>query len=127
MDAAKIKTYLPTLVAWWAKRRKEKQNRLPRHLRPPAIWPLWIQIALNTGLIVILCNLMINRDDYLSEAGPAIAMGICFLFLIYTIIEAVRMRRFYDKMRGVKLAKANIALTILAFLSWAGSIVVFLP
>jgi hypothetical protein len=37
------------------------------------------------------------------------------------------MRRFYDKMRGVKLAKANIALTILAFLSWAGSIVVFLP
>jgi len=127
MDAAQIKAYLPTAAAWWDKRRKERQNRLPRHLRPPAIWPLWVQIALNTGLIVTLCNLMINRDDYLTEAGPAISMGVCFLFLIFTIIEAVRKRRFYVKMRGARLAKFNMVLMVLAFLSWAGCIVVFLP
>ena len=26
---------------------KAKQNRLPKHLRPPEIWPIWIQIVLN--------------------------------------------------------------------------------
>ena len=127
MDVAKIRKHLPTVAAWWDRRRKEKENRLPRHLRPPAIWPLWIQVALNIGLIVTLWNLMIGRDDYLTEAGPAITMGICFLVLIFTIIESVRMRRFYDKRRGVKLSKVNMVLTILAFLSWAGCIVVFLP
>jgi len=81
MDAAQFKNYLPTLNAWWEKRRKERQNRLPRHLRPAEIWPIWIQIALNTGLILTLCNLMIDRDDYLTEAGPAIIMIIAFLFL----------------------------------------------
>ena len=127
MNAAQLKNHLPTLAAWWEKRRKEKQNRLPKHLRPPEIWPIWIQIALNTGLIVTLCNLMIDRDDYLTEAGPAIAMIISFLFLIFTLIEAIRYRRHYEKIRGARLAKINFALMILAFLSWAGSIVVFLP
>ena len=126
MNAAKVKTYLPTLNAWWEKRRKEKQNRLPRHLRPPDIWPIWIQIALNATLIITLCNLMIDRDDYLTEAGPAVIMIVAFLFLIFTLIEAVRYLRHYEKMRGARLAKINFALMIVAFLSWAGSIVVFL-
>jgi hypothetical protein len=127
MDATQIKNYLPTLADWWEKRRKKKQNQLPKHLRPPEIWPIWIQIALNAGLIVMLCNLMIDRDDYLTEAGPAIAMIVAFLFLIFTMIEAVRYRRHYENTRGTRLAKINFVLMILAFLSWTGSIVVFLP
>jgi len=54
-------------------------------------------------------------------------MIISFLFLIFTLIEAIRYRRHYEKIRGARLAKINFALMILAFLSWAGSIVVFLP
>jgi hypothetical protein len=127
MNVARIKIFLPTLAAWWEKRRKEKQNRLPKHLRPPEIWPIWIQIALNSGLIVMLCNMMIDRDDYLTEAGPAIGMIAAFLFLIFTVIEAVRYRRHYANTRGSRLAKINFVLMIFAFLSWAGSIVVFLP
>ena len=126
MNAAQLKNHLPTLAAWWEKRRKEKQNRLPKHLRPPEIWPIWIQIALNTALILTLCNLMIDRDDYLTEAGPAIIMIVAFLFLIFTLIEAVRYGRHYENIRGARLAKLNFVLMILAFLSWAGSIVVFL-
>jgi len=127
MDAAQIKNYFPTFAAWRDRRRKQRQNQLPKHLRPPVIWPIWIQIALNTGLIIMLCNLMIDRDDYLTEAGPAIAMIVAFLFLIFTLIEAVRYRRHYEKIRGARLAKINFILMIVAFLSWAGSIVVFLP
>jgi hypothetical protein len=125
--AAKIKLRLPTIFAYLEKRRKAKQNQLPKHLRPPVIWPIWIQIALNSGLLVTLCNLIIDRDDYLSEAGPAIILVICFLLLIFTLIEAVRYRRFYDKIRGKRLAKINFFLMIAAFLTWAACIVMFLP
>lgn len=127
LDATKIKASLPTLNAWWDRRKKVKQNRLPRHLRPPAVWPIWVQIALNSALIVTHFNLMVDRDDYLTEAGPAIAMVVCFLFLIYTLISAVRLRRHYEKLRGERLTKINLGLMALAFLSWAGTVVVFLP
>ena len=105
MDVARIKTIFPTLSAWREKQRKEKQNQLPKHLRPPEIWPIWIQIALNVGLIVMLCNMMIDRDDYLTEAGPAIGMIVAFLFLIFTVIEAVRYRRHYEKIRALDWPK----------------------
>jgi hypothetical protein len=127
MDVAPMKTVSPTLAAWWEKRQKAKHNRLPKHLRPPEVWPIWIQIALNVGLIVMLANMMIDRDDYLTEAGPAIGMIVAFLFLIFTVIEGIRYRRHYDKIRGSRLAKFNFVIMILAFLSWAGCIVVFLP
>lgn len=127
MDMNKWMAYLPTVSAYVRKRRLAKHNRLPKHLRPPEIWPLWIQIALNSGLIIALCNLMIGRDDYLTEAGPAVAMVVCFLFQIFTLIEAVRYRRHYAKTRGSRLAAVNFGLMIVAFLSWAASIVVFLP
>jgi hypothetical protein len=127
MDSIKMKQYLPTMAAYWDKHRKARQNRLPKHLRPPVIWPIWVQIALNSGMIIALSNLMIGRDDYLTEAGPAIAMTLAFLFMIFTLIEAVRYRRRYVKIRGARLAKINFILMIVAFLCWAGSIVVFLP
>jgi len=126
MNTEKIKAHLPTIPKYLEKRRKAKQNRLPKHLRPPQIWPIWIQMVLNTGLIITLANLMVDRDDYLTEAGPAIVLVVCFLLLIYTLISAFRMRGFYDKMRGQWLAKLNLGLMITAFLFWAASIVVFL-
>jgi hypothetical protein len=126
MDKAKIKMHLPTLSHYLEKRRVAKTNQLPKHLRPPEIRPVWIQIFLNSALIVTLCNLMVDRDDFMSEAGPAITLVICLLLLIYTLITALRMRHTYDKTRGQKLAKLNVGLMILAFLLWAASIVVFL-
>jgi len=69
---------------------------------------------------------MVDRDDFMSEAGPAITLVICLLFLIYTLITALRMRHLYENSRGQKLAKLNVGLMVLAFLMWAASIVVFL-
>ena len=125
--SARIKAHLPTVAGYLEKRNRTKLNQLPKHLRPPEIWPLWIQVALNTGLIIGLWNLTVDRDDFLTEAGPAIALVVCFLVLIYTLISAVRLRAFYEKTRGQRLSKINLGLMILAFLFWAGSIVVFLP
>ncbi len=126
MDTPKIKTYLPTLPKYFEKRRQSKQNRLPKHLRPPEIWPMWVQIILNSGLIVTLSNLMVDRDEYLSEAGPALVLVGCLLLLIYTLISAFQKRHIYASGRGKKLVKLNFALMVLAFLFWAASIVVFL-
>jgi hypothetical protein len=126
MDKIDIKTHLPTLSQFLEKRRKAKANQLPKHLRPPEIRPVWVQLVLNSALIITLCNLMVDRDDFMSEAGPAITLVICLLLLIYTLITAMRMRHTYDKSRGEKLAKLNVGLMMLAFLLWAASIVVFL-
>jgi hypothetical protein len=126
MDTSKIKAHLPTLPKYFEKRRQAKRNRLPKHLRPPEIWPLWIQVLLNSGLIITLYNLMVDRDDYLSEAGPALVLVGCLLLLIYTLISAVQKRHLYAHLRGEKLAKVNLVLMVLAFLLWAASIVVFL-
>jgi len=126
MDKAKIKTHLPTIAHYLDERRKAKANQLPKHLRPPEVRPLWVQIFLNSALIVTLCNLMADRDDFMSEAGPAITLVVCLLLLIYTLITALRMRHIYENSRGQKLATLNVGLMLFAFLLWAASIVVFL-
>src|SRR5438552_17305126 len=108
MDKAKIKAHLPTIPQYLEKRRKAKANQLPKHLRPPEIRPLWVQIILNSAIIITLFNLMVDRDDFMSEAGPAIALVVCLLLLIYTLITAMRLRHLYDKIRGQKLAKVNL-------------------
>ena len=126
MDTAKIKAHLPTVSTYLEKRRKARQNQLPKHLRPPVVWPIWVQIALNSGLIIGVWNLIVSRDDFMTEAAPAIGLVACFMVMIYTLISAVRMRRFYDKGRGRRLARINLGLMIVAFMSWAATIVVFL-
>ena len=126
MDKTKIQAHLPTVARYLEKRRKAKANQLPKHLRPPELRPVWIQIVLNTAIIVVLFNLMADRDDFMSEAGPAIALVVCLLFLIYTFITAFRMRHTYMKSRGQKLSKLNVGLMVVAFLLWAAAIVVFL-
>src|SRR5579864_8149075 len=119
MNKSKIKAHLPTIPGYLEKRRKARENQLPKHLRPLAVWPIWIQVGLNSGLIIVLYNMMVDRDDYLTEAGPAIALVVCLLLLIYTLISALRLRDTYAKLRGEKLAKVNFGLMILAFLFWA--------
>ena len=52
-----IKKYLPTVAATLEKRQKASQNRLPKHLRPLSLWPLWAQVLLNTADIVALADL----------------------------------------------------------------------
>ena len=126
MDKAKIRTHLPTIARYLEKRRKAKANQLPKHLRPPEVRPLWIQLILNSAIILTLCNLMADRDDFMSEAGPAVTLVVCLLLLIYTLITAMRLRHIHENSRGQKLAKLNVGLMVLAFLLWAASIVVFL-
>src|SRR5258706_6279537 len=104
MKIDKLKKHLPTVSNYLDKKRKSKETGLPKRLRPREIWSLWIQIVLNSGLIIALFNLMVDRDDYLTEAGPAIVLVVCLLLLIYALISAVRLRRFHEKIRGQKLA-----------------------
>ena len=127
MNTGKIKTHLPTVAAFMERRKKARENRLPKHLRPLPTLPIWIQVTLNSALVIALFNMMVDRDDYLTEAGPAIALVACLLLLIYSLISAMQLRHRYLKIRGARLAKFNFALMILAFLSWAATIVVFLP
>ncbi len=126
MEKNKLRKHLPTIPAYLDKRRKAKLNQLPKHLRPLPIWPLWLQLALNCGLIITLYNMMVDRDDYVSEAGPAIGLVVCILLLIYTFISAFRLKHRHAGARGGRLATLNILSMLLAFLFWCGSILVFL-
>ena len=127
MDAIQLKTKLPTFLGWWEKRQKAKRNQLPKHLRPLPVWPIWIQIVLNIAIFSALVTLMTNKDDYVTDAGPAITMVVCLLFLIFTVIEGFKIRSTYKNMRGQRLAKLNFVLMVLAFLAWPASVAVFLP
>jgi hypothetical protein len=126
MDAMTLKKALPTFSEAIDRWRKKRHNRLPKHLRPPEIWPLWLQIAFNSGLIIALSSMIIDQDDYLSDAGPAIGMVVCFLFLVYTVISSLQMRVRFQGIRGAKLAKVNLWMTGSAFLLWAYTVSIFL-
>ena len=66
-----VKRYVPTLAHWLARRAETRRNRLPGHLRPLAVWPIWIQLVLNALIAYTLTHLMLNRDEYFTETGPA--------------------------------------------------------
>jgi magnesium-transporting ATPase (P-type) len=127
MDAAIWRRRLPTFFSYWEKRQKAARNRLPKHLRPPSRWPILLQIALNLGIFIALTHLMWNKEEFLTDAGPAITMVVCFLLLIYSMITAVRLRLRYRQTRGQRWASLNFYLMILAFLSWPAAVAVFLP
>src|SRR5579864_113498 len=105
IDKAALKSKLPTFMGYWERRQKAAYNQLPKHLRPPAIWPIGIQMAINTAVFLALVTLMVNKDDYVTDAGPAITMVVCLLVLIYTVINGVRMRNHYQNTRGHRWAK----------------------
>ncbi len=127
MDSAKWKHALPTVASFWERRRQTAQNQLPRHLRAPSKWPIRFQLLLNLGILITLITLMLNKDDYVSEAGPAIGLVVCSLLLIYTLIAALQLRQRFDKIDGQKLAKVNVWLMVIAFLSLPLAIATFLP
>lgn len=127
MDSEKLKQHLPTVTGYLERRKKASQNQLPKHLRPKPIWPIFFQMALNAGLLYTLCTVMISHGDYLTEAGPAIAMVVCFLFLIYTMITALQLKKSHAKTRGNRWAKINFWLMAAAFLAWPACVAVYLP
>lgn len=126
MDNAKLKSTLPTLSRLLDKVRAPAAPQLPKHLRPQATWPLAVQLALNAGLIITLYNMMIDREEYLSEAGPAIVLVICLMVLISTFINAFRLRRRYATGKPKRFASLNFGMMILAFIFWCASIIVFM-
>jgi hypothetical protein len=120
------KKHLPTLNAWLERRRVARLNQLPKHLQPVSIRPILLQLVLNTAIIVTFSILMLNKDEYVSNAGPAMGLVICLLFLFYTVPSSYRLHRRHKGVRGQRLAKLNIWLAGIAFLFLPISIAVFL-
>src|SRR5258708_7390523 len=94
------KEALPTVAAFLERRQKAARNRLPKHLRPPAFWPIGVQMAINLAILTTVVTLMMNQDEYTTESGPAVILVICMVFLISTIINALRMRLRFQKTKG---------------------------
>jgi hypothetical protein len=127
MNKDAIKKALPTVTGYLERRRKKAENQLPRHLRPLPMWPIYFQMALNLGLILTLSWLMSNRDEFMSEATPALGLVICLLTTIYTLISALQLKRRYSKSPGFRWAKWNVWLMGVAALMVPLSVAFFLP
>jgi hypothetical protein len=123
----KLKKALPTVMGYLDKRKKAKQNQLPRHLRPLPLWPIYFQMLLNAGIFFTLSWLMWNRDEFVTEAAPAIGLVVCLLLLIYTLITALQLKQRYEKLPGHRWAKINVWLMIAAGLMYPASVAFFLP
>jgi hypothetical protein len=127
VDPIALKRHVPTFFGFVERRQAARRNRLPKHLRPIVLWPLYLQIVLNTTLIITLSTLMLNKDEYLTDAGPAIVMAICLVMLFYTVSSAFKLKVRYAQIRGRRLSRLNFWLMALAFLCWPLAVVVFLP
>ena len=121
-----VNRYMPTVAQWLDKRAAAKRNRLPEHLRPRPVWPLWIQIILNAAIAYTLVHLMWNRDEYYTETGPAFIIGICIFLLIFTLIEGLTYRTRYRATSGARLAKINLWVMGLRFLCLPFAIYIFM-
>ena len=86
-----------------------------------------LQIIFNLAIFIALLTLILNKDEYVTDAGPAITMVICLMGLIYTVISGFKMRTRYQNTRGARLAKLNFWLMVIALVSWPISVAVFLP
>jgi hypothetical protein len=126
MRSKLVNRHMPTMAQWLDKRAAVKRNRLPDHLRPRPVWPLWIQIVLNIGIAYTLIHLMFNRDEYYTETGPAFIIGVCLFLLIFTIIEGLTYRTRYRGKPGARLAKINVGLMIFAFLCLPLAVCIFM-
>src|SRR4051812_46007271 len=102
MKKEMFKKALPTLTTYLERREKAAKNQLPKHLRPLPRWPIVLQIALNSGIIFTLSWLMMSRDEFMTEAAPAVGMVVCLLLLIYTLITALQMKARYFKLPGYR-------------------------
>ena len=122
-----LKKSLPTLMTYLERRQKAAQNQLPKHLRPLSLWPIFLQIALNVSIIITLSWLMISRDDFMTEAAPAVGLVVCLLFLIYALITALQLKQRYHKLPGHRWAVINVWLMALAAVMFPASVAFFLP
>jgi hypothetical protein len=127
MNRETLKRTLPTLMSYLERRRKVAKNQLPKHLRPLPRWPIVLQIILNLAIVITLATLMINRDDFVTEAGPAVGLVICLLLLIYTLISALQLKHRYQKAPGYRLAVINVWIMGVAALMFPLSVAFFLP
>jgi hypothetical protein len=114
MENLTLKQRLPTFFGYLERRRERKKNQLPKHLRPVSRWPLVFHLALNIGIFLTLLTLVINQDDYVTDAGPAVIMVICLLLLIYALISAFQLRQRFEKLKGHRLAQINLWVMFLA-------------
>ncbi len=121
-----LKRTLPTVFQFLERRQKAARNRLPSHLRPPARWPIVVQIILNVAIIGTLIALISNIDDFVTDAVPAVVMIVCLLFLIYTIISGMRLRAKFLKRDGHRLAQVNFWMVIAALVLWPATVAFFL-
>jgi hypothetical protein len=127
MKSEKLKKAVPTLVNYLEKRQAAARNQLPKHLRPLPRWPVLLQMALNAGLFITLCWLMLERDDFMSEAAPAMGLVICLLLLIYSLITALQLSHQYEKAPGHRLTKINFWMMVAAGLMFPAAVAYFLP
>ena len=121
-----IERHVPTLHRWLEKRADARKRRLPPHLRPRPVWPIWVQLVLNIVIAYTLMHLMFNRNEYFTETGPALMLGLCTFLLIFTIIEGLRYRKRYAGKPGARLAKINVWFLAIAFLCLPLAISTFL-
>ena len=119
--------HLPTVMTHLERRRKKAENQLPKHLRPLPRWPIVLQMVLNVAIAFTLAWLMINRDDFMTEAVPALGLVVCLLLLIYTLISALQLKLRYHKLPGHRLAAINVWLMWTAALMFPLSVAFFLP
>src|SRR5262245_48578156 len=122
MKTEKLKKALPTVAAYLERRREHARNQLPKHLRPLPYWPIYLQMVLNIAITSTLIWLMLSRDEFMTEAAPALGLVICLLLLIYTLISALQLKQQYDKAPGYRWTKINMGLMVIAFLTFAGSV-----
>jgi len=122
-----LKKAVPTLMGYVERREKAAQNQLPKHLRPLSAGPVYIQLALNTAIVFTLCWLMMNRDEFMTEAAPALGLVICLLFLIYSLITALKMKHRYRSSPLRRWTVINVWLMWLAALLFPASVAFFLP
>ncbi len=127
MKRETLKKSLPTVMNYLEKRQKAKQNQLPKHLRPLPRWPIDVQMVLNAGIFYTLAWLMWNRDEFLSEATPALGMVVCLLLLIYSLIAALQLKEKYKNTTYAKRARINVWLMGAAALMFPASVAFFLP
>src|SRR5262249_18466677 len=102
------------------------KNQLPKHLRPISRRPILFQMLLNIAIGIFLCGLMWNRDEFMSEATPAIGLVTCLICLIYTLITALQYRHRYTKAAYQRLTTMNLGLMGFAAFLWGSSVVYFL-
>jgi hypothetical protein len=127
MKKETLHKHLPTFMSYVERRRLAKANQLPRHLRPVPQWPIVVQMGINGGISFTLGYLMFNRDEFMTEAAPALGMVICLLLIIYTLITALQLKQRYRKIPGQRLASLNVWLMGVAAFLFPVSVAFFLP